>query len=116
MAVRYEPRRLLEKPHLFGRRPDALWVAYDDADRATVAAAYMQHLVACQVRDRIAEDDERLAEIAARAGTTRDTLLRKLTGATPARLDDIYALVFAYGDLTILPAPDSLDALLPPVG
>lgn len=115
MAVRYEPRRLLAKPHLFGRRSDARWLAYEDDDRATVAAAYMQHLVACQVRDRIAEDDERLAELAGRAGTTRDTLLRKLTGATPARLDDLFALVFAYGDVTILPAPDSLGALLPPV-
>lgn len=115
MAVRYEPRRLLEKPHLFGRRPDARWVAYDDADRARVAAAYMQHLVACQVRDRIAEDDARLGEVAEQVGTTRDTLMRRLTGATPARLEDLYALVFAYGDVTILPAPDSISALLPPV-
>lgn len=115
MAPRYEPRRFLVKTHQFGRRRNAAWKPFADADRDVVAAAYMQHLVACEVRDRISEDDERLGEVASRAGTTRDTLLRKLTGAAPARLDDIYALVFAYGDVTILPAPNDLGDLLPPV-
>lgn len=113
MTVRFEPRSHLTKPHQFGRRRDASWAPFEDASRAQVAAAYLQHAVACEVRDRLSDDGEQLADLAARVGATRDTLLRKLTGVAPARIEELFALVFAYGDITLMPAPGSVAELLP---
>jgi hypothetical protein len=113
VTVRFEPRSHLVRPHQFGRRRDAAWAPFDDTARAQVAAAYLQHAVSCEVRDRLSDDGEQLGDLAARVGTTRDTLLRKLTGVAPARIEELFALVFVYGDITLMPAPGSVAELLP---
>jgi hypothetical protein len=57
MPYRYRPRDFLRQPDFFGRRVDAEWKPYSEADRAKVAAAYYQHLAACEVLRVAGEKD-----------------------------------------------------------
>ena len=113
MAVKFEPRSYLLDPTLFGRHLEAAWCPLSSGGEPRVAAAFFQHQVSCAVRARMDENSETLEDLAARVGATPETLSRKLTGAVPARIDDLFGLVLAYGDITIMPAPGSVADLLP---
>ena len=117
MPYRYSPRDFLRQPSFFGRRPDAQWKPFNraDLDKARiVAAAYYQHLAACETLRVAGEKDWGINELAERLGVNRDTLRRKLCGEAPATIDDVTAWALVVEAVTVLPAPPDLERMLPP--
>ena len=108
------PRDFLRQPDLFGRRVDAEWKSNDPADRAQVAAAYYQHLAACEALRVAGEKDWGISELAAEIGVNPDTLRRKLYGEGPAAIDDITGWALAVEAVTVLPAPADVGRMLHP--
>ena len=60
----YRPRDYLKQPRFFGRKIDAEWKPFgdDSTERARVAAAYWQHLAACETL-RIAGERGMLVDV-----------------------------------------------------
>lgn len=114
MPYRYRPRDFLRQPDFFGRRVDAEWRSYSDSDRAKVAAAYYQHLAACEVLRVAGEKDWSLTDLARALGVNADTLRRKLYGEGPATIDDVTSWALAVEAVTVLPAPADVGRMLPP--
>lgn len=114
MPYRYRPRDFLRQPDFFGRRVDAEWKPYDDADQAKVAAAYYQHLAACEVLRVAGEKDWGITKLSEQVGVNPDTLRRKLYGEGPASIDDITGWALAVEAVTVLPAPADVGRMLPP--
>lgn len=114
MAYRYRPRDFLVQPDFFGRRVDAEWKPYRAAEKAKAAAAYYQHLAACETLRVAGERDWSLTELAQRVGEKPDTLRRKLYGEGPADVDDIMSWALAVEAVTVLPAPADLGRMTPP--
>ena len=115
MAARVsQPRQHLERPDWFGKHPDAKWnpPGKQLTEQAEVAAAYHQHLAACQVRRILDEQRIPVPELARELSITADTFRRKLRGEAWVRYDELLAWVLALG-IDILPAPDSTDDLTP---
>jgi len=115
MAVRAsQPRQHLQRPDWFGKHPDAKWNPAGQrlTQRAELAAAYHQHLAACQVRRILDERRIPIPQFARQLGITTDTLRRKLRGEAWVRYDELLAWALELG-IEILPAPDSTDDLLP---
>lgn len=116
MASRFVPRDYLQRPELFGADLRASWRSAATPEDATyIAASYLQHRAAKTVWEHFDTDDEVVADLAARIGTTEATLWRKLAGYVPASLTDLFAWVFAY-DASVLPETlSTLEDILPPV-
>ena len=116
MAARYVPRDFLVRPEQFGTDLRADWRSATSPEEATfIAAAYLQHRAAKTVWEHFDADDEVVADLANRIGTTEATLWRKLAGYAPASLTDVFSWVFAY-DASVLPESlATLDDILPPV-
>lgn len=114
MPYRYGPRDFLRQPGFFGRRADAEWKPYDHADRAQVAAAYYQHLAACEALRVAGEKGWGIGELAKEIGANPDTLRRKLYGEGPATVDDVTGWALAVEAVTVLPAPADVERMLPP--
>lgn len=114
MAYRYRPRYFLVQPDFFGRRVDAEWKPYEQAERAKVAAAYYQHLAACEALRVAGEKDWNHTELARQLEVKPDTLRRKLYGEGPATIDDVTGWALAVEAVTVLPAPADVGRMLPP--
>ena len=112
----YKPRDYLKQPRFFGRKVEAEWKAYGDdfTERVRVAAAYWQHLSACETLRVAGEKDWRLGDLAAKIDAHPDTLRRKLYGEGPATLDDIVSWAVAVDTVTVLPAPADMGQVFPP--
>lgn len=116
MAARYIPRDFLVRPDEFGADLRAAWRSAGSPEEATfIAASYLQHRAAKTVWEHFDADDEVVADLANRIGTTEATLWRKLAGYAPASLTDLFSWVFAY-DASVLPESlATLEDILPPV-
>lgn len=112
----YKPRDYLRQPRFFGRKVEAEWKAYGDdfTERARVAAAYWQHLAACETLRVAGEKDWKMGDLAAKIGAHPDTLRRKLYGEGPATLDDVISWALAVDAVTVLPAPADMGRVFPP--
>src|SRR5690606_40470470 len=82
----YRPRDYLKQPRFFGRKIDAEWKPFgdDSTERARVAAAYWQHLAACETLriagERgwgIARSEEHTSELQSRENLVCRLLLEK---------------------------------------
>ena len=107
------PTRLLGTPGLFGVRYKAKWKPPPDAPRVALAAAYLQHRVACAVLEELVRIDRPMADFAAAVGTDPVYLERKLHGHVRADVEDLLAWALELGP-AMLPELDTVDDLLPP--
>ena len=115
MPYAYKPRDYLKQPKFFGRKIDAEWKPYGEGlgERARVAAAYWQHLAACEALRVAGERDWSLSDLADRLGVHPDTLRRKLYGEGPANLADVAGWALAVKAVTVMPAPADIERMLP---
>jgi len=114
----YRPRDYLKQPRFFGRKIDAEWKPFgdDSTERARVAAAYWQHLTACETLRIAGERGWGIADLAEQIDAHPDTLRRKLYGEGPATLYDIAAWTVAVNSVTVLPAPPDMNRMFPSTG
>lgn len=73
MAYRYEPRSYLQDPSFFGIRVDATWKEYgqDLSARQMVAAAFYQHIAACETLRQAGQQGWGMAELADKLGVNK---------------------------------------------
>ena len=114
MPAGFRPADFLANPKRFGRDLDTEWKPYTDADRPRVATAYLQHRVACAVRDELGAQRTGYT-LAERLGCPDryDHIRRKLNGQIPLNLPELHNWVITLG-IHILPSePANLKELLP---
>ena len=114
MPAGFRPADFLVDPKRFGRVLDAKWRPYTDSDRSRVAASFLQHRIACAVRDELGARRTGYA-LAGRLGCPDryDHVRRKLNGHIPLNLPELHNWVLTLG-VHILPSePANLNELLP---
>ena len=114
MPAGFRPADFLVDPKRFGRDLTAEWKPYTDTDRPRVAASYLQHRVACAVRDELGARRTGYT-LAERLGCPDryDHIRRKLNGHIPLNLPELHNWALTLG-VHILPSePANLDELLP---
>ena len=114
MPAGFRPADYLTNPKQFGRDLDAEWKPYTDAERPRVATSYLQHRVACAVRDELGARRTGYT-LAERLGCPDryDHIRRKLNGHIPLNLPELHNWALTLG-VHILPSePANLDELLP---
>ncbi len=114
MPAGFRPADFLADPKRFGRDLTAEWKPYTDTDRPRVAASYLQHRVACAVRDELGARRTGYT-LAERLGCPDryDHIRRKLNGHIPLNLPELHNWALTLG-VHILPSePANLDELLP---
>ena len=114
MPAGFRPADYLTNPKHFGRDLDAEWKPYTDAERPRVATSYLQHRVACAVRDELGARRTGYT-LAERLGCPDryDHIRRKLNGHIPLNLPELHNWALTLG-VHILPSePANLDELLP---
>ena len=107
------PTRLLGTPGIFGVRYKAKWKPPPRASRVALAAAYLQHRVACAVLEELVRVDRSMEDFAASLGADPGYLERKLHGHVRADIEDLLAWALELG-ADMLPELNSDDDLLPP--
>lgn len=119
---RAEPRRFLIDPGAFGLERNAGWhPERDPTERVERVAAYIQHRAICVLREKyLVRPVEELARAITTGGyrtKVNETYLRRqLTGEYAVPFTELLTWALALNDPTILPAADSINDLLPPVG
>ncbi|MDA8310916.1 MAG: hypothetical protein M0Z46_09950 [Actinomycetota bacterium] len=104
MPAGYRPCSFLVVPKELGKRWDAEWRAFSEADESKVAVAYLQHRVALAVRAELGDNAPAL--LARRVGTPwrEDYFRRRLNGQIPLNLTELMEFAFKLG-CSILPLP-----------
>lgn len=103
---RFRPRDYTSEPGAFGRATTIEWIAQDSAfgqDRAQ--AAWLQHLYAARITQRLRDQKKTLAKYADLAGVGYDRMSKVLRGEAVMRLEDIAQAerILEGGILTELP-------------
>ena len=114
MPAGFRPADYLTNPKRFGRDLDAEWKPYTDAERPRVATSYLQHRVACAVRDELGARRTGYT-LAERLGCPDryDHIRRKLNGHIPLNLPELHNWALTLG-VHILPSePANLSDMLP---
>jgi hypothetical protein len=114
MPAGFRPADYLTNPKQFGRDLDAEWKPYTDAERPRVATSYLQHRVACAVRDELGARRTGYT-LAERLGCPDryDHIRRKLNGHIPLNLPELHNWALTLG-VHILPSePANLSDMLP---
>ena len=107
------PTRLLGTPGLFGVRHKAKWKPPPGASRVALAAAYLQHRVACAVLEELSRIDRPMEDFAASLAADPVYLERKLHGHVRADVEDLLGWALELG-AGMLPELDDDNDLLPP--
>ena len=107
------PTRLLGTPGVFGVRYRAKWKPPSGTPPVALAAAYLQHRVACAVLEELARLDRPIEDFAASVGADPVYLERKLHGHVRADVEDLLAWALELG-AGMLPELNGGDDLLPP--
>ena len=117
MPAGFRPADFLANPKRFGRDLDADWRAYTNADRPRVATAYLQHRVACAVRDELGARRTGYT-LAERLGCPDryDHIRRKLNGHIPLNLPELHNWVLTLGVHIHPGGPDNISDMLPWAG
>ena len=116
MPAGFRPADFLADPKRFGRDLTAEWKPYTDTDRPRVAASYLQHRVACAVRDELGARRTGYT-LAERLGCPDryDHIRRKLNGHIPLNLPELHNWALTLG-VHILPSePANLSDMLPSI-
>ena len=114
MPAGFRPADFLADPKRFGRDLTAEWKPYTDAERPRVATSYLQHRVACAVRDELGARRTGYT-LAERLGCPDryDHIRRKLNGHIPLNLPELHNWALTLG-VHILPSePANLSDMLP---
>ena len=114
MPAGFRPADFLADPKRFGRDLTAEWKPYTDTDRPRVAASYLQHRVACAVRDELGARRTGYT-LAERLGCPDryDHIRRKLNGHIPLNLPELHNWALTLG-IHIPPSePANLSDMLP---
>ena len=114
MPAGFRPADFLANPKRFGRDLDAEWKPYIDADRPRVATSYLQHRVACAVRDELGARRTGYT-LAERLGCPDryDHIRRKLNGHIPLNLPELHNWVLILGVHIHPGGPDNISDMLP---
>lgn len=110
------PRDWLDNPDTFGKSDKAVWRRVTDDDpgvQAAFAAAYLQHVFACQVAEALRDEGRNAVWLAERAGLKQRHLSHVLRGRQSVSFPTMIAVVRALDRVELLPAPSSLSDLIP---
>ena len=114
MPAGFRPADFLVDPKQFGRVLDAKWRPYTESDRARVAASFLQHRIACAVRDELGARRTGYT-LAERLGCPDryDHIRRKLNGHIPLNLPELHNWVLTLGVHIHPGGPDNISDMLP---
>ena len=114
MPAGFRPADFLADPKRFGRDLTAEWKPYTDTDRPRVAASYLQHRVACAVRDELGARRTGYT-LAERLGCPDryDHIRRKLNGQIPLNLPELHNWALTLGVHIHPGGPDNISDMLP---